>query len=186
MRKTVTLDRGSTMRVKIHARGIEDTLRVALSAMTDHIMKQLVPSKKLRNFISIDIRLKHHDQFGEAILVDPDGAGRYRARVFDIILDHHRMKEDDYGRVRGDTEWCHEILKTLGHELVHVKQYVTGELNWREAGLTYKGAHYDPGNLLEYFELPYEIEAYGRERGLLVSFLVYWANIEKELGLDDG
>ena len=66
-----------------------------------------------------------------------------------------------------------------------MKQYVTGELNWRKGGLTYKGALYDPDNLLEYFELPYEIEAYGRERGLLVSFLIFWATIEKELDLYD-
>ena len=95
------------------------------------------------------------------------------------------MKVDDYGRIRGGTEWGHEILKTLGHELVHVKQYVTGELNWREVGLTYKGVHYDPDNLREYFELPYEIEAFGRERGLLVSFLAFWASVEEELGLED-
>lgn len=173
------------MRVKVHARGIEDKLRIALSVMTNHAMEQLVPSKRLRNNISIDIRLKHHNQFGEAILIDEDGASRYRAREFDIILDHHRMKVDDYGRIRGGTEWGHEILKTLGHELVHVKQYVTGELNWREVGLTYKGVHYDPDNLREYFELPYEIEAFGRERGLLVSFLAFWASVEKELGLED-
>ena len=52
-------------------------------------------------------------------------------------------------------------------------------------GLTYKGVHYDPDNLREYFELPYEIEAFGRERGLLVSFLAFWASVEEELGLED-
>ena len=37
---------------------------------------------------------------------------------------------------------------------------------------------------MEYFELPYEIEAYGREKGLLYGFMVGWANIEKEINFD--
>ena len=39
-------------------------------------------------------------------------------------------------------------------------------------------------NLMEYFELPYEIEAYGREKGLLYGFMVTWNNIEKEINFD--
>ncbi len=88
------------------------------------------------------------------------------------------------GETRTDMEWFVEILKTLAHELVHVKQYVMGELRWRDAGLLYKGINHDPENLEEYFELPYEIEAYGREKGLLYGFLKVWAGIESELDLD--
>ena len=94
------------------------------------------------------------------------------------------MEKDDYGRERTDTEWGHEILKTLAHELVHVKQYVMGELTWRDRGLMWKGHLYTPELLAEYFETPYEIESFGRERGLLVCFLAKWAEIEKELSLD--
>ena len=54
----------------------------------------------------------------------------------------------------------------------------------RDAGLLYKGVNHDPENLMEYFELPYEIEAYGREKGLLYGFLKVWKNIESELGLE--
>ena len=151
---------------------------MALHAMTHFTLAKLLPSKKLRNNLSIDIHLRHHDNFGEASLADD--ANRYRPRHFKIVLDHHRMGTNDYDREREDTEWGHEVLKTLGHELVHVKQYVLGELTWRDRGLTYKGAVYDPDNLLDYFELPYEIEAYGRERGLLVAFLIFWNTIEEE------
>ena len=35
----------------------------------------------------------------------------------------------------------------------------------------------------DYFDLPYEIEAYGREKGLLALFLIRWTEIEKELDI---
>ena len=88
------------------------------------------------------------------------------------------------GEERTDMEWFVEILKTLAHELVHVKQYALGELKWRDAGLLYKGVNHNPENLMEYFETPYEIEAYGREKGLLAGFLMVWKNIEEEMGLE--
>ena len=89
------------------------------------------------------------------------------------------------GETRTDMEWFVEILKTLAHEIVHVKQYVLGELRWRDAGLLYKGINHEPDNLKEYFELPYEIEAYGREKGLLYGFLLVWKNIETAIGFED-
>ena len=42
----------------------------------------------------------------------------------------------------------------------------------------------NPENLMEYFETPYEIEAYGREKGLHAGFLMVWKNIEEEMGLE--
>ena len=150
--------------------------------MTEFAMATLVPSKKLRNNISIDVHLRKHDNAGEAKLAEH--ANRYRPRDFKVLLNHHDMEKDDYGRERTDTEWAHELLKTLAHELVHVKQYVMNELSWRERGLLWKGRLYSPEHLGEYFETPYEIEAFGRERGLLVCFLSRWSEIEKEMGLE--
>ena len=49
----------------------------------------------------------------------------------------------------------------------------------RYGALRYNGVHYSVNNLLEYFDLPYEIEAYGREKGLLVGFLAVWKCIEE-------
>jgi len=81
-------------------------------------------------------------------------------------------------------EWFVEILKTLAHEIVHVKQYVLGELRWRDAGLLYKGINHEAMNLMDYFELPYEIEAYGREKGLLYGFLLMWKDVETKINFD--
>jgi len=170
------------MRIRIYSRNIDKKLKVAMYAMTEFAMARLVPSKKLRDNISIDVHLRKHLNAGEAKLAEH--ANRYRPRDFKVLLNHHDMEKDDYGRERTDTEWAHEILKTLAHELVHVKQYVMGELTWRDRGLLWKGHLYTPEHLGEYFDTPYEIEAFGRERGLLVTFLATWAEIEKKMGID--
>jgi len=94
-------------------------------------------------------------------------------------------KNEMTGEERTDMEWFVEILKTLAHELVHVKQYVMGELKSRDAGLLYKGINHGEMTLMEYFELPYEIEAYGREKGLLYGFMLVWSGIEKEINFDE-
>jgi len=61
----------------------------------------------------------------------------------------------------------HQLLITLAHEMVHVKQYAKGQLKLKTTrrgntfftwlGKKYKG---------EYYDLPWEIEAFSRERVL--------------------
>ncbi len=170
------------MEIKIHARNIDSRLKIALYAMTEFAMAKLVPSKRLRNNVTISIHLKHHDEGGEAML--SEGANKYRPRDFKVIIDHHQAEIDNYNRIRTDTEWGHMILRTLAHELVHVKQYIVGDLTWRDKGMLWKGELFAPEYLTDHLETPYEIEAYGREKGLLVSFLMRWKEIEEELGIE--
>ena len=169
------------MEIKLHARKIDNKLRTALYAMTEFAMADLIPSERLRNNVSINIHLKHHEEDGEAML--EEYANRYRPREFKVIVDHHRAEIDDYGRTRTDTEWGHTILRILAHELVHVKQYLMGELTWRDKGMLWGGELFAPEYLTEQLKTPYEIEAYGREKGLLISFFIKWKEIEEELGL---
>lgn len=73
----------------------------------------------------------------------------------------------------GDCDPC----KTLAHEMVHLKQYVRGELeddvpvhlenkSYPEIAL-WKGAPWRPSAKEDaYFDSPWEIEAYGKEIGL--------------------
>lgn len=51
-----------------------------------------------------------------------------------------------------------DMLTTLAHEMVHVKQYELGQLTQENE------AHYD------YWDKPSEIEAHGRETGLFVKW----------------
>ena len=170
------------MKIKIHARNIDSKLKIALYAMTEFAMAKLVPSSRLRNNVSINVHLKHHDEGGEAML--SEDANKYRPRDFKVIIDHHQAEIDDYNRERTSTEWGHMILRTLAHELVHVKQYLIGDLSWRDKGLLWKGELYDGEYLTDQLETPYEIEAYGREKGLLVSFFIKWKEIEEVLGTE--
>ena len=170
------------MEIKIHARNIDNKLKVALYAMTEFAMARLVPSKRLRNNVSINVHLKHHEENGEAML--EDYADRYKPRDFKIIIDHHRAEIDDYNRTRNDTEWGHMILRTLAHELVHVKQYIVGDLSWRDKGMMWKGEKFAPEYLTDHLDTPYEVEAYGKEKGLLVSFFIKWKEIEETLGTE--
>lgn len=66
------------------------------------------------------------------------------------------------------------MLETLAHEMVHAKQYARGEMRELWSGKTsWKGQHID-GELMEYYDHPWEIEAHGRERGLFIR----WINFE--------
>tara|TARA_R100001463_G_scaffold32217_1_gene72363 strand:+ start:354 stop:860 length:507 start_codon:yes stop_codon:yes gene_type:complete len=168
------------MRVRIHAKGLDKTFRLAMYGMTEYCMVKLIPSKRLRKNLEINIHMRPHAESGEAML--DEFADRRRPRSFRVILDRSKMEFNDSGEERTDAEVALEILKTLGHELVHVKQYAKGELTTDRTGaLRYNGVHYYVNNLLEYFDLPYEIEAYGREKGLLVGFLAIWKNLEDQL-----
>lgn len=57
------------------------------------------------------------------------------------------------------------LLTTLSHELVHCKQFITGELT--NAGYCWKGHHTDNWKDTPYKDKPWEIEPMAREYELL-------------------
>jgi hypothetical protein len=60
-----------------------------------------------------------------------------------------------------------DILDTLAHEMVHIKQYVYGETN--EHLTRWKGQVISD---VDYFDHPWEIEAFGMSRGLFTRFVI--------------
>lgn len=56
-----------------------------------------------------------------------------------------------------------EIIRTLFHELVHVKQHYDGRL---EYGYKWLGEVYE----CDYLDLPWEVEAYDLEERMMVAF----------------
>ena len=86
----------------------------------------------------------------------------YRPRHFRVVIDHHRLEVDNYGRKRDVTEWAHEVLKTLAHELVHVRQFA--ERGYLRFSFDYL-RHYAAGLLRHrrsrqvYLDIPAEVEA---------------------------
>jgi len=66
------------------------------------------------------------------------------------------------------------LLETVAHEMVHVKQFARRELH--PSMDTWYGKTYNPKKV-SYWDLPWEIEAHGREVGLFIR----WAE-QEELG----
>jgi hypothetical protein len=95
-------------------------------------------------------------------LTNPNGAMGYC-----LELDNNRTFEieaDKKLRLR-------KLLETIAHEMVHVKQYARRELH--PVNETWCGKTYNPKKV-SYWDLPWEIEAHGREAGLFVR----WAEQE--------
>lgn len=60
------------------------------------------------------------------------------------------------------------IVKTVLHELVHVKQFARGELDTKVKGMKWKTAHVTDD--VKYMDLPWEKEAYKMEDKLAAKF----------------
>lgn len=106
---------------------------------------------------------------------------------FVISLQHFKKKDDVVGSCYGIDErplprhFCIELekkqspkklLQTLGHELTHAKQFAKGELKFFVRNHKFSKWNGDliHEDALNYWECPWEIEAYGREQGLYVMF----------------
>jgi len=62
----------------------------------------------------------------------------------------------------------HDILETLAHEMVHVKQYAYKEMN--EYGTRWRGQKITEN--LNYYDEPWEVEAFGLSTGLFTKFAI--------------
>lgn len=99
-----------------------------------------------------------------------------------LDVDGECISEDDhknprYFTIRLKQQPLDEMIKVLGHEMVHVKQYAKNELG-KELALArggkglrivtrWQGELWSPKSKEDgYWDAPWEIEAYGREVGL--------------------
>lgn len=95
------------------------------------------------------------DEYGCCDYID-DG---YTPKFFHITLEKRLTKK--------------ELLLALAHEMVHTKQYAKGEMRdmRRPAHIVKWLGNKINTESVDYWELPYEIEAYGREKGLYYKFI---------------
>ncbi len=133
-----------------------------LREATEFFANQLMDPRMVRN-LTLDIEVYNNlDVEGECA----DEEGIRNPRWFTIGL-----KSQDIDA----------MIKTLGHEMVHVKQHAKNELQTGHAvaargGLKiyskWMGEIWKPkGKEDAYFDAPWEIEAYGREVGLYAKWL---------------
>jgi len=99
-----------------------------------------------------------------------DGVDEKGRKKFSIVLNKKRMNN----RAKRPISALKNLLVDLGHELVHVKQYLNNEIfDYANGDVRHKGIKFDSSYLLDeekYYDSPWEIEAYGREWGLYKIF----------------
>ena len=145
----------------LHVKGSNKATRKLVESAAWFYAEKLM-GKRLMGSLEITINLKKNllakeGNEGSAMWED-DG---YRSREFTIELD--------------TTVKIRNLLITLAHEMVHVKQWAKDEMYeyMNGAGLVrFKGEkiHLE---LTDYWDYPWEIEAYGKQLGLFVRFCEY-------------
>ena len=163
------------METIIHAKCIDDKVRLALYGMLEFSASKLFP-KRMKN-VTIRLHLKHYEYEGEAMIAE--GYEPRTPRNFKIIIDPYRLEKDDWGRKLNHSEWVSKILKTLGHEMVHVKQYVMNELTFKRKGMYWKNSLIGSMTPDEYYCSPHEVEAYGKELWLYLGYAKVWNMIQE-------
>ena len=141
----------------VHIKGSTKRIRKDIELATWYYAEKLM-GKRLMSGLEINIDLKkelltEEGHEGTAIWED-DG---YRPKEFTIALDttvNHR-----------------NLLINLAHEMVHVKQWAKNEMyEYMEPHMVrFKGEKIDL-NEVDYWDYPWEIEAYGRQLGLFIRF----------------
>jgi len=158
------------METLIHSKTIDEEVRLALYGMLEYSASKLFPKRMKK--VSIKLHLKHYEYEGEAMIAE--GYEARNPRNFKIIIDPYRLEKDDWGRTLNHAEWVSRILKTLAHEMVHVKQYVMGELTFKRKGMYWKNELIGSMTADEYFCSPHEVEAYGKELWLYLGYAKVW------------
>jgi len=133
-----------------------------------HFYERLLFKRKLPS-LSIRVELinkltEKEETIGDCIWED----SRTRPREFTIRLDSHGCLT--------------KLLETLAHEMVHVKQFALGEMRDSKDNfdiVTWFGEEIDSGKS-DYYDHPWEIEAYGREKGLFVRYVKEYGYSEEK------
>ena len=163
------------MKTIIHAKNIDKKVRLALYGMLHHSATKLFPRRM--KYVSIKLHLKHHIYDGEA-MIEEEYSDR-NPKHFKIIIDPYRIAIDDWGRELNYSEWVSTLLRTLAHEMVHIKQYVMSELTFKREKMYWKNEVLGGMSEDEYYCSPHEVEAYGKEKWLQLGYTRIWNIIKK-------
>ena len=163
------------MKTIIHAKSIDEDVRLALYGMLEYSAMKLFPRRM--KYVSIKLHLKHYEYEGEA-MVEED-TKTINPRNFKIVIDPYRLEKDDWGRELNYSEWVSKILRTLAHEMVHIKQYVMSELTFKREKMYWKNEVLGGMTEDEYYCSPHEVEAYGKEKWLQLGYTRIWNIIKK-------
>lgn len=111
--------------------------------------------------------------FDAYVEVADEDYGELDPRAFNIHIDQSVTNIDD-------------LLLTVCHEMVHVKQFAYNEIQETEepARCVWKGEEFlMTSSKADYYNTPWEVEAYGKENGLYWACTEYYQAIDALLGL---
>jgi hypothetical protein len=120
----------------------------------DFYAKQLIPNTRIRNNCLVVVRFDAKlDNYGTC------GAEGYNTKnePREFLIEVH----PGIG--------ARNIIETLAHEMVHVKQLIHGETNDQLS--MWRGKKID-SDKVDYWDHPWEVDAHGREAGLITKFAV--------------
>jgi hypothetical protein len=164
--------------VIVNTANVKDPKLSHMIRLASHYYASKLFHKNLSNNLEVSIELADN--------MDVDGLSTWeddyiRPREFSVVIrrDYGSDRKQDYER----------ILLTLAHEFVHIKQMAKGELKERfgrnEKCVLWKNTKFKSVFESEsYWDLPWEIEAHGKEDGLLYRFVKHY-NLFNELGYDN-
>lgn len=142
----------------ISVSGLRSKKQKKILAQAVEFYASLLMTKRMAESIEVRVVLKNKlddDAEGLCHFVEKDVG----YREFEIELTKHLPLEN--------------LLTNLAHEMVHLKQFATGELHSNMIPANITKWHGKPVNESRvcYWDLPWEIEAHGRERGLFYRFI---------------
>ena len=149
--------------MKIYVSGkITKLSRIETKAATSFFAELLMSQRLIKN-LTIKVKyIKDKQPRGLCVWMD----NNIRPKEFEIEL------SNKFGR--------RSLLISLAHEMVHVKQYTKGELidllSAKYSSYSkFRNINYNTDEV-EYFDQPWEIEAYGRELGLYERYITHLKN----------
>ena len=159
------------MRITISGRPKHVSTRIAKEAV--NFFASLLMTPRLSKTLSVNIKFVKD-------LKNSELGRKYGATVTDwAIMDY----EHDWEKSRNPKRFYFEIskeirteqklLECLAHEMVHIEQYARGRLDYTRTSADIKrweGKEYDIRKK-PYWFWPWEVEAYGKEIGLVSMFL---------------
>jgi len=156
----------------IYIKGIRsEVVRKRMRSCIKFYLTKLV-SKRIRNKLTIYVKVRNKADDGTYGFCDPLGKNPSTGRdEYEVTCVHQPRINPLHGNV----------YRNLAHEMVHVKQFATGQMNRhiitqrtssgkRLTGTLWEGKVYSSAKYEDseegYYDSPWEIEAYGREVGL--------------------
>ena len=135
--------------------------------------------KSISNKAHINIKIVSPEDCDD--VADAQDLRRYRAwctydkvvdgkKYFTVVLNKKSIRTAKTPHIR-----LKNLLIDLGHELVHIKQYLNNEIfDYKSGDVRYKGTYFEASaneDEESYYDSPWEVEAYGREMELVTALV---------------